>query len=58
MGMDALTSVREAGLTYVVVRVYDDEVPAGFVISQSPSPDDDARAGDPVTLVISRGPRK
>jgi len=57
MGMDALSRVRAAGLTYVVVKVYDDEVPAGFVISQSPSPNDEARTGDPVTLVISRGPR-
>jgi transcriptional regulator with XRE-family HTH domain len=58
MGIDALSSVRAAGLTYVVVKVYDDEVPAGFVISQSPSPNEDARTGDPVTLVISRGPRQ
>jgi cytoskeletal protein RodZ len=58
MGMDALVSVREAGFTYVVISVYDDEVPAGFVISQSPSPNDKARTGDPVTLVISRGPRQ
>ena len=57
MGMDALSQVRAAGLTYVVVKVYDDEVPAGFVISQSPSANDEARTGDPVTLVISRGPR-
>ena len=58
MGMDALVSVREAGLAYVVITVYDDEVTAGFVISQSPSPNDKARTGDPVTLVISRGPRQ
>ena len=30
---------RAAGLTYVVVQVYNDEVPAGFVISQSPCAD-------------------
>jgi len=58
MGMDALSSVRSAGLTYVVVKVYDDTVPAGFVISQSPPPNKEARTGDPVTLVISRGPRQ
>lgn len=57
MGMDALSQVRAAGLTYVVVKVYDDQVPAGFVISQSPAANADARSGDPVTLVISRGPR-
>ncbi|HUS82946.1 MAG TPA: helix-turn-helix domain-containing protein [Dehalococcoidia bacterium] len=57
MGMDALVKVKGAGLTYVVVRVYDDEVPEGFVISQSPSPNSTARAGEPVTLVISRGSR-
>ena len=57
MGMDALVSVKGAGLTYVVVRIYDDELPAGFVLSQSPSADSKAHTGDPVTLVISRGPR-
>ena len=58
MGIDALSTVKAAGLTYVVVGVYDDEVPAGFVISQSPSAGSKAHTGDPVTLVISRGPRQ
>jgi cytoskeletal protein RodZ len=57
MGFDALARVQAAGLTYVVVRVYDDTVQEGFVISQSPSAGDSARTGDPITLLISRGPR-
>jgi transcriptional regulator with XRE-family HTH domain len=57
MGMDALVQVKAAGLSYVVIRLYDDQVPEGFVISQSPSANSTARTGDPVTLVISRGPR-
>ena len=58
MGFDALASVKNAGLTYVVVGIYDDNVPEGFVISQRPAPNSKASTGDPVTLVISRGPRQ
>jgi len=57
IGTDALISLRRAGLSYVVVRLYDEEMPAGFVLSQSPAAGSTARVGDPVTLVISRGPR-
>ncbi len=57
-GLDALPKIRNAGLTYVVFRLYDDQIPAGLVVSQSPAPSDQARTGDPVTLVISRGPRQ
>ena len=58
MGLEALPKVRNAGLTYVVFELYDDQVPEGFVVSQSPAANDGARTGDPVTLVISRGPRQ
>ncbi len=57
-GLEALPKVRNAGLTYVVFQLYDDQVPEGLVVSQSPAADDEARTGDPVTLVISRGPRQ
>ena len=55
--LDALASVTDNGLTYVVVQVYDDKAPEGTVINQSPSPNSKAKAGDPVTLLISRGRR-
>jgi cytoskeletal protein RodZ len=58
MGMTALTTVKESGLPYVVIRVYDDKVPEGFVISQDPPANSKAKTGDPITLVISRGPRQ
>jgi cytoskeletal protein RodZ len=57
-GLTALPKVRAAGLTYVVFQLYDNNVPSGIVLSQSPTPNDDALTGDPVTLVISRGPRE
>jgi cytoskeletal protein RodZ len=58
MGLSALPKVTSAGLTYVVFKLYDDEIPFGFVVSQDPAPNADALTGDPITLVISRGPRQ
>lgn len=55
--LDALRSIVSSGLTYVVIGVFDDGVQAGLVINQSPSPESEAKAGDPVTLLVSRGPR-
>jgi serine/threonine-protein kinase len=52
---EARRTLRELGLAVEVERRYDDEVPAGEVISQSPD-DGTLFKHDPVTLVVSRGP--
>ncbi len=51
----ARRALRELGLRVEVERQYDDEVPAGEVISQSPD-EGTLFKGDPVALVVSRGP--
>jgi transcriptional regulator with XRE-family HTH domain len=56
-GLQALADILGRGLTFVVVRVNNDNVAAGLVINQSPSPDSKVKAGDPVTLIVSDGPR-
>jgi len=57
VGLQALADILGRGLTFVVVTVNDDNVAAGLVINQSPSPDSTLKAGDPVTLLVSDGPR-
>jgi beta-lactam-binding protein with PASTA domain len=52
---EAMRAVHDQGLTYVVVQVYSNDVAAGVVMSQSPSPGSKASTGDPVTLTVSRG---
>jgi serine/threonine-protein kinase len=54
-GDRARSTLEKAGLKVETERTYDDDVPAGLVISQSP----DAKTlfkGDTVSLVVSRGP--
>ena len=54
---EATQTLREAGLTVTVApdEVFDDEVPAGDVVSQSPSSGAVER-GSTVTLTVSKGP--
>ncbi|GGK69446.1 Stk1 family PASTA domain-containing Ser/Thr kinase [Ornithinimicrobium pekingense] len=54
---EASALLTSAGLTVQVApeQVFDDEVPAGSVVTQSPGPSSVAR-GTPVTLTVSKGP--
>ncbi len=54
---EASTMLQEAGLTVHVQpdRVFDDEVPEGAVVNQSPGPSSVER-GTTVTIVVSKGP--
>ncbi len=52
---EARRTLRRSGLRVELDRQYDDTVPAGEVISQSPE-DGTLFRGDPVSLVVSRGP--
>lgn len=54
-GAEAIRAIHDQGLTYVMVQVYNDDVPVGVVISQSPSPGSKVNAGDAVTVTVSRG---
>ncbi len=54
-GTTARAELTRLGFDVTVVRQYDDNVPQGAVISQEPS-HGVGYAGDPVTLVVSRGP--
>ncbi|TNC19493.1 Stk1 family PASTA domain-containing Ser/Thr kinase [Georgenia sp. 311] len=62
VGADADTAVADldnAGLGAVVEEAYDASVPAGRVISQTPSPGDGVQLyrGDDVTITVSLGPQ-
>jgi beta-lactam-binding protein with PASTA domain len=48
--------IREARLDSNVRFLYDDTIPEGRVISQSPSPEAPLEVGQAVELVVSRGP--
>jgi eukaryotic-like serine/threonine-protein kinase len=52
---DAKAALEQAGLKVETDEQYDDDVPAGRVISQSPDPGT-LYKGDTVTLLVSRGP--
>jgi cytoskeletal protein RodZ len=52
---EALVAIGQAGLDYVIMQVYDEDVPEGTVINQSPSPGSKADAGTAVTVTVSRG---
>ncbi|MGD0765032.1 MAG: helix-turn-helix domain-containing protein [Dehalococcoidia bacterium] len=54
-GAEAIRAIHDQGLTYVIIEVYSDNVAAGDVINQSPSPGADAKSGDTVTVTVSRG---
>ncbi|RJK96859.1 Stk1 family PASTA domain-containing Ser/Thr kinase [Vallicoccus soli] len=53
---DAEAAVDGAGLQPVVEGRWDDDVPAGEVVSVSPGEGQELRRGTAVTLVVSRGP--
>ena len=54
---DAEEKLFEAGLaTGTVTEEFSEDVPAGQVLAQVPSPDADLRRGTPVDLTVSKGP--
>lgn len=54
----AKNALGTAGMTLGnVTEQYDDKVPSGLVISQSPVQDTAVRHGTPVALVVSKGPQ-
>jgi eukaryotic-like serine/threonine-protein kinase len=53
---EARDRIREARLKLDVRQQYDDTVAEGRVISQSPPPEAPLEVGQPVELVVSRGP--
>ncbi|UKA64230.1 Stk1 family PASTA domain-containing Ser/Thr kinase [Arthrobacter sp. FW306-04-A] len=54
----AKNALGTAGMTLGrVTEQYDDKVPSGSVISQSPAQDTAVRHGTPVALVVSKGPQ-
>jgi eukaryotic-like serine/threonine-protein kinase len=54
---EATAAVSEAGLVPVTSEEYDEEVPAGIVLSADPRPGEVLDETSEVALVISRGPR-
>ena len=52
---DAYSKLSGLGLQYSTDFDYSDSVPEDYVISQTPSQDQPAKAGDTVSLTISRG---
>ncbi|WP_050812666.1 Stk1 family PASTA domain-containing Ser/Thr kinase [Brachybacterium squillarum] len=52
---DAEDALDSEGLAVSTTQQYDDEVPAGHVISSSPGSGTDVKKGDEVALVVSRG---
>jgi serine/threonine protein kinase len=53
---EATQMLSSAGLTATVQRAFNETVPAGVVISQSPDPNAKADKGSAVTIVVSSGP--
>lgn len=47
--------IKELGLKYVEKTEYDEEVPAGYVISQQPLPNTEVLSGSDVTITVSKG---
>lgn len=47
--------ITEQGLKYVEKTEYDDEVPAGYVISQYPLPKTKVLSGTDITITVSKG---
>lgn len=52
---DASSTLKNAGLTVAIDYQYNDSVDSGNVISQSPNSGSNVKAGDTVTIVVSRG---
>ncbi len=53
---DAANELKAEGLVVRIARQYDDTVPDGQAISTDPGAGKNAKAGDKVTLYVSRGP--
>ena len=53
---EAIAALEELKLKYTINRVYDDDVDAGKVISQSVNAGDEVKEGTTVALTISLGP--
>ncbi len=54
--LEATTRLSQLLLTWEIKRTFDDEVPAGRVISHDPVEGTEMKAGDVVALEISQGP--
>lgn len=52
----AKSELETQGIEVTVAEEFNDTVPAGVVISQSPAADTEMKKGDKVTLTVSRGP--
>lgn len=52
---DAEAQLTNQGLLPIITREYNDEVPAGRVISVEPEVGSNVNAGDSITLVVSKG---
>ncbi len=55
---NAKKSLEDLGFTVEIEREFSDEVPENYVISHTPSAGEEARAGSPITLVVSKGPEQ
>jgi len=53
---DAAATLRDMGLSYLVVRVSSSEMPEGHIVRQSLKPGSDFDPDQVVTLEVSRGP--
>lgn len=53
---DAAATLRDLGLSYLVVQVSSDEMPEGHVVRQNLEPGSDIDPNQVVTLEVSRGP--
>ena len=53
---EAAATLRDMGLSYLVVQVSSDEMPEGHVVRQSLRPGSDIDPSQVVTLEVSRGP--
>lgn len=53
---DAVAALEDAGLAHTRTEAFDDEVPAGSVVSTDPGPGDRVRKDGSVAYVVSKGP--
>ena len=51
----AMGVLRDNDINYLIIHVYNEQVPEDIVISQSPAPGDEAKAESAVYLIVSRG---
>ena len=52
---DAVFGLEDQGFKVLVVREFNDDVAAGFVVRQSPAPGEELEKGAEVTIVVSEG---